>query len=192
VHRQARELRRRFGRSTVSAVSPQGRFEAGAALLDGRLVRTVEAHGKHLFAQADNRVWLHVHLGLAGVWTFGDGEPPPPRGAVRLRLSGDGGWADLRGPVICEVITGPERRAIHARLGADPLRRDADPERAGQQVLRSRMPIGLLLMRQDLIAGVGNVYRAETLFRQRLDPWSPGSLTPSSSGRRSGPTCPHC
>jgi formamidopyrimidine-DNA glycosylase len=175
VHRQARELRGLFRGRQVRASSPQGRFEAGAALLDGQVVRAVEAWGKHLFLQVESRRWLHVHLGLAGVWTFGEGEAPPPRGAVRLRLAGEHAWADLRGPAVCEVITGPERKAVHARLGADPLRRDADPERAGAKVLRSAVPIGLLLMKQELIAGVGNVYRAEALFRGRLDPWAAGS-----------------
>jgi formamidopyrimidine-DNA glycosylase len=179
VHRQARELRGRFRGQVVAASSPQGRFEAGAALLDGQAMRAVEAFGKHLFLQVESRVWLHVHLGLAGVWTFGDGPAPTPRGSVRLRLVGGGHWADLRGPVICEVITGPQRRAIHDRLGADPLRRDADPDRAGRLVLRSKVSIGGLLMRQDVVAGIGNVYRAEALFRQRIDPWAAGSsLTP--------------
>lgn len=179
VHRQARELRGRFRGQVVAASSPQGRFEAGAALLDGQAVRAVEAYGKHLFLQVESRVWLHVHLGLAGVWTFGAGPVSTPRGSVRLRLVGGGHWADLRGPVVCEVITGPQRRAVHDRLGADPLRRDADPDRAGRLVLRSKVSIGVLLMRQDVVAGIGNVYRAEALFRQRIDPWAPGSsLTP--------------
>ena len=175
VHRHARELRGLFRGHEVRACSPQGRFEAGAALLDGRAVRTVEAWGKHLFLEVESRHWLHVHLGLAGVWTFGEGDAPPPRGAVRLRLEGGGAWADLRGPAVCEVITGPERKAVHARLGADPLRRDADPERAGARVRRSAVSIGQLLMNQEVVAGVGNVYRAEALFRQRLDPWAAGS-----------------
>jgi len=64
--------------------------------------------------------------------------------------------------------------AVRARLGPDPLRRDGDPDAAGAKVRRSRVPLGALLMQQDVVAGIGNVYRAEALFRARLDPWRPG------------------
>jgi formamidopyrimidine-DNA glycosylase len=124
-----------------------------------------------------------VHLGLYGGWTVqphDPGEPPAaPRGAVRLRLTGGSGTADLRGPTTCEVLTPPEKQAVHDRLGADPLRADADPDQAWRRIGRSRSPIGALLMRQDLVAGVGNVYRAEVLFRAGLDPHRPGrEVTP--------------
>ena len=61
-----------------------------------------------------------------------------------------------------------------ARLGPDPLRADADPERAWRRISASHRPIGDLLMDQEVIAGVGNVYRAEVLFRHRLHPLRPG------------------
>jgi formamidopyrimidine-DNA glycosylase len=163
--------------------SPQGRFAAGAGRLDGRVLVGAEAHGKHLFLgflgfvdDAERRPdrWLHVHLGLYGGWTFGVGPAPLPRGAVRVRLLGDQAWAELRGPTACEVLTPDDVAAVRARLGADPLRRDADPAAAGERVRRSRAPLGALLMQQEVVAGVGNVYRAEALFRQRIDPWAPG------------------
>jgi formamidopyrimidine-DNA glycosylase len=180
VHRHARLHRSVFGGRAVAVDSPQGRFAAGAARLDGRTLVATQAHGKHLFLGfADEPylrpdAWLHVHLGLIGGWTFGSGGAPAPRGAVRVRLVADSDWAQLRGPTVCEVITPDEVAAIRARLGADPLRRDADPARAGERVHRSRVPIGALLMQQEVVAGIGNVYRAEALFRQRLDPWTPG------------------
>ena len=99
---------------------------------------------------------------------------PLPRGALRLRLLGDTHWLELRGPTACEVLTDAERRRVLARLGPDPLRRRPDPEAFVARVLRSRAPIATLLMDQSLVAGVGNVYRAEVLFRQRLDPFRPG------------------
>ena len=61
-----------------------------------------------------------------------------------------------------------------ARLGPDPLRADADPERAWRRISRSDRPIGDLLMDQEVVAGVGNVFRAEVLFRHRLHPLRPG------------------
>ena len=72
------------------------------------------------------------------------------------------------------MLTTDDVVQVRARLGADPLRRDADAEAAGDRIRRSRAPLGALLMQQEVVAGVGNVYRAEALFRARLDPWSPG------------------
>ena len=60
------------------------------------------------------------------------------------------------------------------RLGPDPLRADADPGRAWRRIQRSDRAIGDLIMDQEVLAGVGNVYRAEVLFRHRIDPLRPG------------------
>ena len=203
IHRLARQQQRLFGGRTVRACSPQGRFSAGAQRLDGQLLWRAEAYGKHLFhryqpaggpqpagetrqggtRQGGTRpvgappgagLLLHVHLGLYGAFRAGGGEPPPPRGAVRLRLVGAEHWADLRAPTACELIDDEQRAALLARLGPDPLRRDADPGRAAARLARSRTPVAALLMDQAVLAGVGNVYRAELLFRHRVDPLLPG------------------
>jgi endonuclease-8 len=83
-------------------------------------------------------------------------------------------YADLRGATTCALLTGAERAAVVARQGPDPLRADAEPDLAWERIRRSRAPIGGLLMDQSVLAGVGNVYRAEVLFRHRLDPMRPG------------------
>ncbi|BAS09410.1 endonuclease 8 1 [Arthrobacter sp. Hiyo4] len=102
--------------------------------------------------------------------------PPEPRGAVRVRLVSKHGWADLRGATTCAAITEAEARAVLARLGPDPLHNHpADRVRFVTGLLSRKTPIAALLMDQKVIAGVGNVYRAEVLFRQRLDPWLPGT-----------------
>lgn len=142
-------------------------------MLDGRVLTRTDAWGKHLFHQYDD-LWLHVHLGLYGKFRDGTLPAPPPRGALRLRLVGAGHWLELRGPTACEVMTDGERKAVLARLGPDPLRRNPDRAAFVARVLRSRAPIGTMLMDQSVVAGVGNVYRAEVLFRQRLDPFRPG------------------
>jgi endonuclease-8 len=181
LHRLAREHRRRFGGHVVHASSPQGRFVDGAALIDGQLLRRAEAYGKHLwhhYGTAPGGPVLHIHLGLYGKFTTGSGEPPAPVGALRLRLTGNGSWTDLRGATACELVTPQERKAILARLGPDPLRRDADPARAFARIQRSRVPIAALLMDQQVVAGIGNVYRAELLFRHRIDPFLPGTALP--------------
>ena len=174
LHRLADLHRRRYAGRPVAVSSPQGRFAAGAALVDGRVLERTEAHGKHLFHHYGPDLVVHVHLGLYG--QFGDEPlpPEPPRGQVRMRMVGATHFADLRGAPACALITDAEAGEIHARLGEDPLRPDAEPERAWARISRSRAPLATLLMDQSVIAGIGNVYRAEVLFRHGLDPQLPG------------------
>ncbi len=174
IHRLARDHTPLLVGRAVGASSPQGRFATGAGILDGRVMERIEPYGKHLFHWYEGALILHVHLGLYGKWTVGAGAPPPPRGALRLRLTTDEAWFDLRGPIACELMAPEERELVLGRLGPDPLRRDADPERAWARVARSRAAIGQLLMDQAVLAGIGNVYRAEVLYRARLSPFRPG------------------
>lgn len=106
--------------------------------------------------------------------------PPPPRGAVRARLVSAHGWADLRGASACVVETAAEAREVRDRLGPDPLGSAAGAGRGGaeefaRRVTRRRTAVARLLMDQEVVAGIGNVYRAELLFRARLDPRTPGT-----------------
>lgn len=113
------------------------------------------------------------------------GGPPAPVGAVRVRLVSRHGWADLRGATTCETITAPEAEAVLARLGPDPLRnRRGDAGRFAANLQSRKTPVAALLMDQKIIAGIGNVYRAEVLFRLRLHPWLPGSAVPDAAARK--------
>ena len=172
--RLARDLAAAFGGRPVRVSSPQGRFAADAATVDGSLCLGAESAGKHLFVELAGERFIHVHLGLIGKFDLGAAPAPVPVGQVRLRLENDTAYADLRGATQCELI-GPDRRAaIIGQLGADPLRPDADPARVWDRISRSNRPIGDLLMDQEVLAGVGNVYRAEILFRHRIHPLRPG------------------
>jgi len=165
VHRAARRQTTLLGGGPVRASSPQGRFAGGAAALDGIVLRRVEAVGKHLFYRFAGDEVLHVHLGLFGRFReHPAGGPPDPRGAIRLRLAGERGAIDLSGPTACELVGEDGREAILTRLGPDPLRADADGERAVADLARRRVPIGAALLDQSIVAGLGNVYRAEVLF----------------------------
>lgn len=175
LHRLARLHQRQFGRAPVFVSSPQGRFEASAAVIDGRVLRKAEAWGKHLFHQYEGGAVVHVHLGLYGTFTEHPVPMPAPVGQVRMRMVGADVGTDLRGPTACELIDAGGVDDIVARLGPDPLRRNADPERAWVRISKSRRPIGALLMDQAVIAGVGNVYRSELLYRHRMDPHRPGT-----------------
>jgi endonuclease VIII len=102
-----------------------------------------------------------------------EGFPPEPIGQVRVRLLTAEAVADLRGPTACEVLDTAEVRQAIAKLGPDPL---VDGVRRGENrfvevARRKAQPIALVLMDQSVIAGIGNVYRAELLFRARLDPF---------------------
>jgi endonuclease-8 len=178
LHRLAQSVDAAFAGTTPAVSSPQGPFAEGAALLDGRQVVEATAYGKHLFVEFDGEAWLNVHLGLIGKFSVdritGYASVPPPWGAVRLRMVNQDYVADLRGAILCQVVTPDEAAATVARLGPDPLRSDADPERAWAKISRSGRTIAELLMDQAAVAGVGNVYRCEVLFRHRVSPFRPG------------------
>ena len=174
IHRLAARHRELFAGQRVEITSPQGRFTAGAALLSGRTLVDTEAYGKHLLLHFDSGLALHVHLGLYGRCTDGERPAPDPIGEVRMRLAGDRHWLDLRGPAACEVLDQAEVATLRGRLGADPLRDDADPAPALARIAGSGRPIFALLLDQSIVAGCGLIYANEVLFRAGLAPTTPG------------------
>jgi len=174
--RLANDLHAAFAGGKVRVSSPQGRFATDAAALDGAEVVEASSAGKHLFVEFPGERYVHVHLGLIGKFDLHDGPPPAvTTGQVRLRLQNATTYADLRGATQCDLIGAEKRAAIIAGLGADPLKPDADAwERMWSRISRSSRPIGDLLMDQAVVAGVGNVYRAEILYRHRIHPLRPG------------------
>jgi len=170
----ARLHQRKFGGAPVAVSSPQGRFADGAAIVNGRVLRRASAYGKHLFHHYAGGPIVHVHLGLYGAFTDFELPMPLPVGEVRMRMVGADFGTDLRGPTACEVFDEAQVDAVLARLGPDPLRRDADPAGVWKRITKSQRPIGGLLMDQAVIAGVGNVYRSELLFRHGIDPYRTG------------------
>lgn len=173
LHRLARLHQRRYAGAPVRVSSPQGRF-SDAAVIDGQVLRKSSAWGKHLFHEYDSGGIVHVHLGLYGTFREMRTPMPAPVGQVRMRIVGAEYGTDLRGPTACELIDEAQMSAILDRLGPDPLRRDADPAQAWSRIAKSRKAIGALLMDQSVMAGVGNVYRSELLFRHGIDPYRPG------------------
>lgn len=170
IHRLARDHQKWFGWQTVTVTSPQGRFAEEAKRLSGKKLASIEAHGKHLFYRFGKQNYLHIHLGLYGKFRLFKTPMPTPRGEVRVRLVGDTHGFDLNGPNQCELITAQEVFEIRNRLGIDPLRTDSDPELLWQKMQHSKKPIGSVLIDQSMIAGIGNIYRAEILFLLRIHP----------------------
>jgi endonuclease VIII len=173
LYRLAEQLSTTFAGQVVRVSSPQGRF-ADAVHVDGTRLLGAASAGKHLFLEFEGDLFVHVHLGLIGKFDVQDGPTPAPVGQVRLRLTTPTVYADLRGATQCDLISRERRDAIVAALGPDPLRPDSDPALAWARISRSHRPIGDLLMDQTVLAGVGNVYRAEILFRHRMHPLRPG------------------
>ena len=241
VHRIARQFGLHFVGKRVAASSPQGRFAAGAAQIDGHEMVDAKAVGKQMFLEFDHELWLRVHLGMYGAWDFAgditadatiasaagrmgqtnqrgtvvggfedslssigaprrarlrmaeqekvgasiESFPPEPVGAVRVRLLTDATCADLRGPTACDVLTPEEVQSVINKLGPDPLVEPGkkSEDRFTATVLKKPTPIGLLLMDQSVVSGIGNVYRAELLFRARLNPHTPGRDVPEETVR---------
>lgn len=213
IHRIARQFNDVFTGESVRVSSPQGRYMDGAALLDGASILNAYAHGKHLFVPFNNELTLNVHLGIYGNWSFGGDEtftgassigaprkigekeytageaeeytgPPAPKGTTRCRIVSEHGWADLVGPTICRTLNPDEVAQVRAKLGPDPLNTDANPERFYVAARKSSRPIGVILMDQAAISGVGNIFRAESLYRQEIDPLRPGKTLTDDELRR--------
>ena len=208
VHHLAAQHSAAFAGHDYAVGSPQGRFAAGAAVIDGGRLFGVNAYGKHLLyyfsapgdagftaaEKTDEPRVAHVHLGRYGKFTPLTEPVPDPVGAVRWRIVRKGGGTgrlpptpglpdpgpvvgfDLRGPTVCELISPREAGALIDRLGPDPL----VPWGPGQARVRaafakSKKPAGALIMDQHVIAGVGNIFRAETFYELKMDPTRPAN-----------------
>jgi endonuclease-8 len=175
LHRIARRQRDVFGGRRIAASSPQGRFTDGAAVLDGTTLEGVAVHGKHLFHAFDG-VELYVHLGLVGSFrTWTEGTAPTPTGGTRLVIAADGDAAHLVGPMACRLLDPGERAEILAPLGPDPIQSRWGRSEFARRLARKRVPIATALLDQSVLAGIGNVYRAELLFLAGISPHRPAN-----------------
>ena len=178
VHRMALDHEKWFQGKIVDLSSPQGRFSEGARALNRSIFHSAYAHGKHLFhrytLQDQSLAFIHIHLGLYGKFSR---RSPEDQAKVspncRLRVQSTTDILDLSGPTCCEVLTLDEVEHKRAQLGPDPLRRDGDVELFIKRLSKRRIPIAAALLNQKVIAGLGNIYRAELLFAHRINPLTP-------------------
>ncbi|MGA1646766.1 MAG: Fpg/Nei family DNA glycosylase, partial [bacterium] len=180
-HRIANRFTKEFAGRKLRISSPQGRF-TDAHLVSGKKLLKAEAHGKQLFLGFGPEI-VRIHLGIYGKWSFQsfDKVAPEPVGQVRARFQIPDLLADLRGPTACEVIDQDGYINALSKLGPDPIKKDMNSISSDQFVKRVRSSsrsIAELLMDQSVIAGVGNVYRAELLFRAKLNPFVAGKSVP--------------
>lgn len=109
--------------------------------------------------------------------------PPEPIGQVRVRILTADAVADLRGPTVCEVLSSSGVELARSELGPDPLVDKRGEERFLARCRKTSTPIGRALMNQKIVAGIGNVYRAEMLFRAKLSPFTPANTLPEETLR---------
>lgn len=174
THFLARQQHDLLGGETVQVTSPQGRFRTDARKVSGRCIESVRASGKHLFYEFEGGAIVHVHLGRYGKFRQRESPPPKPVGQIRMRMIGSDASFDLTGPTTCRVIDAELQQEVVARLGPDPLAGGKKSD-VWKNFSKSGKPIGALLLDQSVVAGVGNIFRAEILFEAGLDPHIPGS-----------------
>jgi endonuclease-8 len=174
THFLARRHSELFGGQRLQISSPQGRFTADARRVSGKVFDRCEAVGKHLFYRFDGGRLIHIHLGRYGKYRAHEVPPPAPVGQVRVRMLGRSACLDLNGPTTCRVIDEAERQQVVAKLGPDPL---AGGKRSDvwRKIHSSNQPIGALIMDQSVVAGVGNIFRAELFFELGMHPETPGT-----------------
>jgi formamidopyrimidine-DNA glycosylase len=164
-------------------------LDATASSAAGRMGQTagtgtvVGAHEDSLASiGAPRRTRLRIgeteqHVNAAAVF------PPNPIGQVRARILTADTVADLRGPTVCEVVDRTRVAEIRDDLGPDPLVDKRGETRFLERMARTGTPIGRALMNQKIVAGIGNVYRAEMLFRANLSPYISAKTLPDETLR---------
>jgi endonuclease-8 len=174
------------GRVPDELATPHPRFarDRWPDRLGGRAVRSVDAHGKHLFLRFEGGLTIHSHLRMTGSWrTYEKGEPwrrGPHRAWLVIRTDTDE-VVQFDGPVL-ELMTDSRTRFDQriAGLGPDIVKPDFD-EREFLRRLRHddpTRPIGEALLEQRTVAGIGNLWKIEGCFQAGIDPWRPaGGVT---------------
>lgn len=144
--------------------------------LAGRTVTLVEARGKNLLIHFDDGRALHTHLRMTGSWHLyrpGERWQKPAFQARAVLETADFVAVCFNAPVV-ELLAagGVERHDGLRRLGPDLLKDDFDPIEARRRLReRGDLEIGDALMAQSALAGIGNVYKSETLFLCRMNPF---------------------
>jgi endonuclease-8 len=175
IRRLADELRRAVRGRLVRAF--EARTVAGEPDLVGRAIVEIDTHGKNLFVRFDDGRALHVHLRMTGRVRIEAPAVVRARESLRgrrrrdLRLEVDGAIVTGSAIPVLRLVTASAMRRTIAELGPDLLAPELDESDATSRLraLAAR-PIGEALMLQRAVAGIGNVYKSEVLFLERVHP----------------------
>ena len=168
------------GREVTAARTTVDRLPAGR--LVGQRVEGVEARAKHLLVRFSGGSVLHTHMKMTGSWhVYSAGErwqKPPSQARFVLEVAPDRVAVCFNAPVVELLAAKGEQQHPSLRgLGPDVLKPpvDVDEVRRRATATPSSTPVGELLLDQRVVSGIGNIWRCESLFVQRLDPWRPRS-----------------
>lgn len=228
IHSAARRVGAALvGREIVSIETPQPRhrLDRWPERLAGRAVRSVDAYGKHLFVRFEGDLTLHSHLRMGGLWSVhehGRRWRRSPRRAWLVIRTPEHEVVQFDGPVL-ELMTEARTRSDQrlAGLGPDILGASFDEDAFLRRLREDDQTRGLgdALLDQRNVAGIGNIWKAESCFHARVDPWrrlaevsdeealrvareararmrasvdGPGYLRSPAVYERSGRPCPRC
>jgi formamidopyrimidine-DNA glycosylase len=149
-----------------------------AAELQGERVVAVDRRGKYLIVRFESGLVLLVHLRMTGSFSHGrDGDPPADphaRAVVRLDDGSDVTYRDVRRFGTWLVLRDDELDAYLAtRLGGEPLERAFSAKALAARLAGRRAPVKAALLDQRTLAGLGNIYADEALWRAQIDPRRP-------------------
>jgi endonuclease VIII len=181
IHYAANRLRPILEGRVPEVRTPAPRLRAGRwpERLADRAVTTVDAHGKHLFVHFEGDLLIHSHLRMTGSWgTYDTGARwrRSPRRAWLVLASGGREAVQFDGPVL-ELMTESRRRFDQrlAGLGPDICDDEFDEDRFLRRLREEdpTRPIGDVLLQQQVVAGIGNLWKCEGCYLARIDPWRP-------------------
>jgi endonuclease-8 len=161
-------------RIAAESPNPRGRVTGVAEQVDGRRLDSVDAVGKNLVLRFEGGVTVRSHLRMSGRWRVTRRDAPVV-GSPWLVLRGSSAQAILYGGRVLELST----RALD-RLGPDILADAPDFSRMLRNLRREHptREVGDALLDQRLVAGIGNKWKAEALWAERVSPWRPlGEVT---------------
>src|ERR1051326_6499228 len=168
IWRTAAALREALAGKRVREARPES-----LSRLAGTEVTAVEPVGKHLVIRFDNGWSLHSHMRMRGIWyVYRPGERwHRPAFRIKAMLETDGAVAVCFDAPIVELIRNVHERVDH--LGPDILDDAWDVSVVVERARRlGPAPIGEVLLDQRVSAGIGNVYRCEALWQERINPWT--------------------
>jgi len=176
IHKLARYLGERLAAREIRRLCLAGVGEE----CSGRRIERVFARGKHLFIALDDGVLLRTHLGMYGSWhRYRAGEAwqrPASRASLELATDEDVFVCFDAKEVERLPAGGMRERILGARLGPDLVQADLDlglMVRRARDLLPGDAPLVDVLLDQRVAAGIGNVYKSEVLFLERLRPAGP-------------------
>lgn len=181
IYRAAQTLRRALAGRRIDAWRSDLTALVHAPIV-GATVSDVEARGKHLLVRFEDGRTLHTHMMMSGSWhVYRPGERWRKSGRVDAMLETADWVAVCFDAPICELCSAGREPELVRRLGPDLLASPPDYDEAVRRLAASGLPLGVAVMTQRLVSGIGNVYKSEVLFLERLDPFvEVGEIAPEA------------